>query len=298
MKQAATKSLKPSPAVRLKEIVKGSIYTARLEDLNRMNQLKDFAKGRAITVGKKIEKDIIDTAKGIDKGVTAFNRFRESAFPKHQLATPDGAIVSGSKVENTHAVENFFRAKIEDVKGIGKGNKGTGNTVSDYFDDIIVNGKVNADKMNKLKNAIQNNTFSVDELSVIRKKMSDLGITKEYDEVLIKMDFGKCLKGLIGDPPTAMIDPHAHHILFKRGLGQKQQELIREGQEILRKYGIEPIIGKENLAWAPNRVAGQHGIERLQHIVDKLKEVDSFGGTREKMIDMLKLLGEEAPSMK
>lgn len=95
-----------------------------------------------------------------------------------------------------------------------------------------------------------------------------------------------------------MIDPHAHHILFKKGLGQKQQELVREGQEILKRYGIELIIGKGNLVWAPNRITGQHGIERLQHIVDKLKEVDSFGGTREKMVEMLKLLGEEAASMK
>ncbi|CAH0155846.1 hypothetical protein [Peribacillus simplex] len=96
-----------------------------------------------------------------------------------------------------------------------------------------------------------------------------------------------------------MIDPHAHHILFKKGLGQKQKELVAEGQEILKRYGIESIIGEENLlVWAPNRIAGQHGIDRLQHIVDKLKEVDSFGGTREKMVDMLKLLGEEAASMK
>jgi hypothetical protein len=60
---------------------------------------------------------------------------------------------------------------------------------------------------------------------------------------------------------------------------------------------IDPIVGVENLTWAPNRITGQHGIERLQHVVDKLKEVDSFGGTREKMVDMLKLLGEEAASM-
>ncbi|KWW22042.1 hypothetical protein AS888_04285 [Peribacillus simplex] len=110
--------------------------------------------------------------------------------------------------------------------------------------------------------------------------------------------FGKYLRGLIGAPPTATIDPHAHHILFKKGLGQKQKELVAEGQEILKKYGIKSIIGEENLVWAPNRIAGQHGVERLQHIVDKLKEVDSFGGTREKMVDMLKLLGEEAASMK
>lgn len=118
-------------------------------------------------------------------------------------------------------------------------------------------------------------------------------------DLLIKIDFGKYLRGLIGGPPTAMIDPHAHHILFKKGLGQKQKELVAEGQEILKRYGIESIIGEENLlVWAPNRIAGQHGIDRLQHIVDKLKEVDSFGGTREKMVDMLKLLGEEAASMK
>lgn len=33
-----------------------------------------------------------------------------------------------------------------------------------------------------------------------------------------------------------MIDPHAHHILFKKGNGKAQQELVKEGQEILRKY--------------------------------------------------------------
>ena len=38
--------------------------------------------------------------------------------------------------------------------------------------------------MNQLKNAIQNNTFSVDELSEIRKKMADLGNTKEYIETI------------------------------------------------------------------------------------------------------------------
>lgn len=54
--------------------------------------------------------------------------------------------------------------------------------------------------------------------------------------LLIKIDFGKYLRGLIGGPPTAMIDPHAHHILFKKGLGQKQKELVAEGQEILKRY--------------------------------------------------------------
>ncbi|WP_410983093.1 hypothetical protein [Bacillus cereus] len=42
-----------------------------------------------------------------------------------------------------------------------------------------------------------------------------------------------------------------------------KQKLVGEGQEILKRYGIEPIIGTENLVWAPNRITGQHGIECL-----------------------------------
>ncbi|MBL5767775.1 type IV secretion protein Rhs [Heyndrickxia sporothermodurans] len=148
--------------------------------------------------------------------------------------------------------------------------------------------------MNKLKNAIQNNTFSVDELSEIRKKMSDLGITKEYDEALIKIDFGKYLRGLIGDPPTAMINPHAHHILFKKGLGQKQQELVREGQEILRRYGIDPIIGEENLVWAPNAVVGQHSLDALEEVVNRLRAIEEFGGDFDDIVEALKDLGDIA----
>ncbi|MFB7303875.1 hypothetical protein [Heyndrickxia sporothermodurans] len=194
-------------------------------------------------------------------------------------------------VENTHAAENYFAAKLGRGNGVGGG---TGNTVSNYIDDIIVNGKVDAAKMNKLKNAIQNNTFSVDELSEIRKKMSDLGITKEYDEALIKIDFGKYLRGLIGDPPTAMINPHAHHILFKKGLGQKQQELVREGQEILRRYGIDPIIGEENLVWAPNAVVGQHSLDALEEVVNRLRAIEEFGGDFDDIVEALKDLGDIA----
>jgi hypothetical protein len=39
-------------------------------------------------------------------------------------------------------------------------------------------------------------------------------------------DFGKHLRKIIGDPPAGMVDPHAHHILFKKGLGEAQQELV------------------------------------------------------------------------
>jgi len=181
---------------------------------------------------------------------------------------------------------------------VNSGTRGTGNTVSDYLDDIIVNGNVDAAKMNKLKNAIQNNTFSKEELAEISKKMSDLGITKEYNEALLKIVFGKYLRGLIGDPPTDMKNPHAHHILFKKSLGEDQQKFVQEGQEILRKYGIDPIIGKENLVWAPNRIAGQHSIAALENVVNQLKAVDAAGADLDDIIEILEDLGKQAASRK
>lgn len=209
--------------------------------------------------------------------------------PKNQLSLAGG--VPYNVVNGTGLKEQLISmARVEsEVSGRVK-------SVSDYLDGIGEAGNVNAIKMNKLKNAIQNNTFSVDELSEISKKMSDLGITKQYNEALIKIDFGKYLRGLIGGPPTAMVNPHAHHILFKKGLGEAQQKLVQEGQEILRKYGIDPIIGKENLVWAPNRIMGQHNIAALENVVNQLKAVDTAGADIDDIIEILEDLGKQAAS--
>jgi hypothetical protein len=99
---------------------------------------------------------------------------------------------------------------------------------------------------------------------------------------------------LIGDPPQGMVDPHAHHILFKKGLGPAQQTLVDEGQAILRKVGIDPIYGKENLVWAPWRVARQHGIESLTKVVERLRELDRLGADYDDFAAALKELGEIA----
>nr|WP_265340941.1 AHH domain-containing protein [Bacillus mycoides] len=98
----------------------------------------------------------------------------------------------------------------------------------------------------------------------------------------------------MGDPPKKMKDPHAHHILFKKGCEKAQQELVKEGQEILKEFNIGPILGLENLTWAPNRVKGQHGIEALQKVVDAIKAVKNNGGDRDDMIAILEELGNIA----
>jgi hypothetical protein len=105
--------------------------------------------------------------------------------------------------------------------------------------------------------------------------------------------FGQYLNNLVGSPPPSMTNPHAHHILFKKGLGPAQQALVDEGQAILRKHGIDPIFGPENLVWAPN-VAGQHTLDSLDEVVRLLREVDLAGGGYDEIDAALKSLGRIA----
>lgn len=112
-------------------------------------------------------------------------------------------------------------------------------------------------------------------------------------EIIDGFKWGEYLKSLIGDPSSDMLRPHAHHILFKDGLGPAQKELVKEGQEILFSYGMDPIKGVENLVWAPNK-AGQHTLANLEHIVSELRNIKNFGGTKEDIIKKLQQLGQEA----
>lgn len=93
-----------------------------------------------------------------------------------------------------------------------------------------------------------------------------------------------------------MIDPHAHHILFKKGREGIQEELVKEGQEILRKYDIDPIWGKENLVCVPNRIKGQYITEVLERVVVTLREAYEEDFDRDEIINLLKKLGQEVAS--
>lgn len=52
-------------------------------------------------------------------------------------------------------------------------------------------------------------------------------------------------------------------------------------------------MGKENLAWAPNRVKWKHSIEELIKVVEKLRLVDEYGGEYEEIVDTLYDLGKK-----
>ena len=113
-------------------------------------------------------------------------------------------------------------------------------------------------------------------------------IMGEYDYTDINsIDYGKILKDTIGGPPSDMYKPHAHHVIFKIGNGKKQKALVKEAQQILVNFNIDPIKGPEVLGWAPNAVKGQHSYKTLKQTVDEIKKVVENGGNREDIVRVL-----------
>lgn len=89
-------------------------------------------------------------------------------------------------------------------------------------------------------------------------------------------DWHKLTTSHHGPPPPDMPAAHGHHIVFKKGLGRRQQDALAEAKEILDRNGINWYTGKENLIWAPN-VAGQHTIANVREVLSRLKEADGQG---------------------
>ena len=96
------------------------------------------------------------------------------------------------------------------------------------------------------------------------------------------------LTGIKGAAPVDMPNPHAHHILFKKGLGEAQQMLVREGQDLLRKVGIDPLFGEEVLYWAPNGVKDQHSHSTLLSLIEDLRELANKKADRSKYVEVLR----------
>ncbi|MFL7026819.1 RHS repeat-associated core domain-containing protein [Enterovibrio norvegicus] len=79
-------------------------------------------------------------------------------------------------------------------------------------------------------------------------------------------DWGRYLKEISGtEPPPGMNRPHAHHMVEKAG-GKQAGQLNRM---LLSEVGIDPLLSKHNLTWAPN-VTGQHGYAPQLELSKKL----------------------------
>ncbi|MCY6354738.1 hypothetical protein [Clostridium sp. ZS2-4] len=96
------------------------------------------------------------------------------------------------------------------------------------------------------------------------------------------IDYGKYLEEYKPKPKANKDDRwHAHHVLYKKGIGEEQQSLVEEGARILRRTNIDPVLDLDNLVWAQNK-AGQHNVTNLQEVVDRLrnaerKAIDKYG---------------------
>ncbi|WP_244625401.1 hypothetical protein [Macrococcoides canis] len=109
----------------------------------------------------------------------------------------------------------------------------------------------------------------------------------------MRFNYGNYLRKERDNPPSWKKQYHAHHILFKRGFGSYQKELVNKGQEILRVYNIDPIKGLESIVWAPN-IKGLHCTENLEKLVDDLINVHNAGLGRTEIIEVLNKHGEIA----
>ena len=102
--------------------------------------------------------------------------------------------------------------------------------------------------------------------------------------------WGKYYAKLVGkEAPSWMVNPHAHHIVFKKGRGA-MVEYLDESKEILERYGIDWLKGAENLVWAPNK---NHSEAAARAVRNALKEADEVvGATRDDIVKKLRELGD------
>lgn len=98
---------------------------------------------------------------------------------------------------------------------------------------------------------------------------------------------------LLGPEPAGMKLAHRHHILMLNAWSGESRELVREGQKILRSYNIDPVMGIENLVWAP-RIEGVHSIETVRALVKELKTGQEAGISRNMIVDILNKYGKIA----
>lgn len=108
-----------------------------------------------------------------------------------------------------------------------------------------------------------------------------------YPRVVISAEVERKL----GPAPIGMQNPHRHHILDVNGREGPQRTLVREGQDILREYQIDPLHGAENIAWAPNK---GHTLVNTEALVGELKAAKLLGEPRETVVEILRRAGELA----
>jgi len=155
-----------------------------------------------------------------------------------------------------------------------------------------IKGAIDASKDASNALAEEVRRFANDEIGSI--PLSKAALDEKRRVTSIRTHAPKVLNDVVGPPPVGMNNPHAHHILPLKGLGEAQQKLVVEGRAILEKFGIDPDLGIENLVWAPNG-NGVHKKASVEALVQDLRnaDIDPFA-TKSKVADILKDHGARA----
>lgn len=105
----------------------------------------------------------------------------------------------------------------------------------------------------------------------------------------LKGTWGDRARSLFGNPPSWMDRPHGHHVAFQEG-SSAASPYAAKSREILEKFGIDPIRGKENLIWASNAA---HSAANAREVLSRLREAANSGGGRDAVITALRKAGRD-----
>jgi hypothetical protein len=95
----------------------------------------------------------------------------------------------------------------------------------------------------------------------------------------------------LGAAPQGMNNPHTHHIAQVNGAVGEHRALVREAQDILRRYGIDPLQGAENLVWAPNK---GHTLTESRALTLDLRLASEANAPRRVIVEILERYGIQA----
>jgi YD repeat-containing protein len=87
-------------------------------------------------------------------------------------------------------------------------------------------------------------------------------------------DWYSVAEGRHGAPPSVMERPHGHHTVPRRPGGAAALE-IEHAQQILWKWGIDPIHDFEVVHWAPLGAEGVHGAEAARFVYKRVLAADA-----------------------
>ena len=271
---------------------------------NWIKSLKNKSVELLKTAGRKIEETAYklmhtgaDLIRKAACGIDDFIAKAKALVPQH-VVYPDGTIgIEKGLYKNSGACEkaaedfiSYTKENLKEVKKVIVKPKYL-EKVDDLLTHITENPNVNKnctfEELCEIYNAKgANPKYTKKEIAAAYYKY-----TGKLDKIDL-IDYQKILKD-DGRPVTQAgvkkgeAKNHAHHICYKRGQDGVVNEIAMQGQEILRKYDIDPILDPHNLVPAPNK---GHSEANIREVVDGLRKAEKNGL---KFADRRGLKGEE-----